>query len=190
MALQKDIATRIAALGLPKGFSVCELGAQGLCADVKDQPTKPWYESIGCGRYESIDGNGRGTITGDLNLPWRIGGQCKFDLPTFDIVTDLGTGEHIFDQAQVWRTIHEMTKVGGYIVFDRPTTDYPKHCFYLINECLIRDLAAANKYDVVWFSRKVMTRGVLLRGILRRTTGDPFKVPQQGKYHPDLVIPR
>jgi hypothetical protein len=167
MALQKDIATRIAALGLPKGFSVCELGAQGLCADVKDQPTKPWYESIGCGRYESIDGNGRGTITGDLNLPWRIGGQCKFDLPTFD-----------------------MTKVGGYIVFDRPTTDYPKHCFYLINECLIRDLAAANKYDVVWFSRKVMTRGVLLRGILRRTTGDPFKVPQQGKYHPDLVIPR
>jgi hypothetical protein len=194
MALQQDVADRIAALKLPKGFAVCELGSQGLCGDVKDQPTKPWYESIGCERYESIDGNGRGTLTFDLNNTIHDDvhrPRTALTRGSFDLVTDLGTGEHIFDQASVWRSMHWLVKAGGYIAIERPTTAYPKHCFYLVNECLLRDVAAANQYDVVWFHRKPMERGELVRCIFRTpTTARFFRVPQQGKYHPDLVIPR
>jgi len=183
MGLQKEVAAAIASLPLPKGFSVCELGDQGISWGAKDEnrKAKSWYLERGCGRYVSIDGNGDGTMMADLNKP--------VVLEPFDLVTDLGTGEHIFDQAQVWRTLHGLTKPSGFIAFDRPTLGYEKHCFYLTNECLFRDIAAANGYAVLWMDRKPMTRGALIRGVFQKPkTESAFLVPQQGKYRPDLVI--
>lgn len=174
---------------LPKGFSVCELGDQGMCGDRKDYLAKDWYEKeLGCGRYVSIDGNGRGDVIADLNqqlvaLP-PLG-------PAFDLVTDFGTGEHIFDQAQVWRNLHWLSKPGGFIVFDRPSSGYEKHCYYVTNECLYRDIAAANGYEVLWLEQASTPRGRLIRGAYRRPkTSDPFRAPQQGRYHKILVIPK
>lgn len=181
MGIQKEPAAFVATLPLPKGFSVCELGDQGMCGETK-RLAKEWYEEMGCGRYVSIDGNGRGTLTADLNQP--------LTLEPFDLVTDFGTGEHIFDQAQVWRTLHGLTKPGGYIAFDRPAQGYQKHCFYLTNECLFQDIASANRYDVLWLERTSMPRGELIRGVYRRPHRPaPFRVPQQGRYRADLVIP-
>jgi hypothetical protein len=183
MGLQREVADAISALPLPKGFSVCELGDQGLSWEAKGQKSKPWYLALGCARYVSIDGNGRGTMTADLNHP--------IALDPFDLVTDLGTGEHVFNQAQIWRTLHGLCTPGGFIVVDRPTHGYDKHCFYLINECLLRDLAEANGYAVRWLARKEKARGELIRCIFQRpTTSAPFVAPQQGKYAPDLVISR
>lgn len=182
MGLQRDVAAVIAGLPLPKYFSVCELGDQGLSWEAKGTKAKDWYVERGCGRYVSIDGNGEGTLTADLNLPVK--------LEPFDLVTDLGTGEHIFDQAQVWRTIHALTKPGGYIAFDRPAQGHEKHCFYLTNECVFRDVAEANDYVITWLDRTTRTRGQLIRGIFQKTTNAPFRVPQQGKYKPCLVIGR
>src|SRR5262245_22979076 len=116
MGIQPEVAALIRALPLPKGFSVCELGDQGMCGEPIKRLAKVWYEEWGCGSYESVDGNGRGTLTADLNEPLA--------LHPFDLVTDFGTGEHIFDQAQVWRTMHALTKPGGYIAFDRPAQGY------------------------------------------------------------------
>lgn len=185
MGIQKEPADFVATLPLPKGFSVCELGDQDMCGGEKHNLAKNWYVGLGCGRYVSIDGNGRGTITADLNntlILESIG-------PSFDLVTDFGTGEHIFDQAQVWRTMHDLTKPGGYIAFDRPAQGYQKHCFYLANECLFRDLAEANGYAVVWLERATMPRGELIRGVFRLPHDDrPFRVPQQGRYLDSLVI--
>lgn len=181
MGIQSEPAAFVASLPLPKGFSVCELGDQGMCGGpTKTALAKDWYLGMGCGRYVSIDGNGRGTMTADLNQP--------IALEPFDLVTDFGTGEHIFDQAQVWRTMHDLTKPGGFIAFDRPAQGYQKHCFYLVNECLFRDLAAANRYEVLWLQRTQMTRGELLRGVFKRTTSVPFVLPQQGRYLDSLVI--
>lgn len=181
MGIQKEPAAFVASLPLPKGFSVCELGDQGMCGGpTKTALAKDWYLGMGCGRYVSIDGNGRGTLTADLNQP--------IALEPFDLVTDFGTGEHIFDQAQVWRTMHDLTTPGGFIAFDRPAQGYQKHCFYLVNECLFRDLARANHYKVLWFERTPMKRGELLRGVFQRTTGRPFVLPQQSRYLDSLVI--
>lgn len=184
MGIQREPAAYIQSMQLPKGFSVCELGDQGMCGEATKRLAKVWYEEMGCGRYVSIDGNGRGTMTADLNKPIP-------PMEPFDLVTDFGTGEHIFDQAQVWRTMHQLCKPGGFIAFDRPSAGYQTHCFYLTNECLYRDIAAANGYDVVWFETAQTRRGELMRGVfqLPKKTA-PFVVPNQARYITDLVIPR
>jgi SAM-dependent methyltransferase len=194
MGIQKEPAAFVAQLPLPKGFSVCELGDQGMCGEPTKRLARVWYEQeLGCGRYVSIDGNGRGTFVADLNLPidvhsFELVTDCR--MKAFDLVTDFGTGEHIFDQAQVWRTLHDLTKPGGYIAFDRPSQGYGKHCYYITNECLYRDIAAANDYAVLWLERALTPRGELIRGVFQRpTTAVPFKVPQQGRYQSSLVIP-
>ena len=184
MGIQKECAAFVATLPLPKGFSVCELGDQGMCGEPTKRLAKVWYAELGCGRYVSIDGNGRGTCTADLNLP-------LLTLEPFDLVTDFGTGEHIFDQAQVWRTLHGLTKPGGYIAFDRPSQGYTKHCYYVTNECLFRDIAATNAYRVVWLEHAATPRGELIRGVYQRPSSTaPFRTPQQGRYLESLVIPR
>lgn len=166
---------------LPERFSVCELGDQWMSGLPKPLLAAEWFTALGCGRYASIDGNGRGTITHDLNR--------SIALDPFDLVTDFGTGEHIFDQAQVWRTLHDLTKPGGFIVFDRPSQGYTTHCYYLVDECLFRDVAAANRYDVMSLVRAKTPRGELIRGVFQKPmTAAPFCVPQQGRYRASLVI--
>lgn len=183
MGIQREPAAFIAALHLAPGFSVCELGDQGMCGEPTKRLAKDWYAELGCGRYVSIDGNGRATHLADLNLPIA-------PLEPFDLVTDFGTGEHIFDQAQVWRTLHDLTKPGGLIAFDRPASGYDTHCFYVTHECLYQDLAVANHYTVLWLDRAITKRGDLIRGCFRRPlTVAPFRVPQQGRYQFSLVIP-
>lgn len=181
MGILKEPAGFVKALGLPAGFSVCELGDQMMSGGKVPTPAVDFYRSLGCGRYEAIDGNGRGTLTHDLNLP-------VVSIGTFDLVTDFGTGEHIFDQAQVWRTIHDLTKPNGYIVFDRPTQGYGDHCFYTITTGLIRDIAAANHYTIERLLTAETPRGALVRGVLRKMSTGSFVIPQQGRYQKDLRL--
>lgn len=161
---------------LPRGFSVCELGDQWITHGER-RLAKDYYEMVlGCGRYESIDGNNRGTICADLNRPLDPHpGQ-------FDLVTDFGTGEHVFNQYQVFKTLHDLTRKGGYIVFDRPTQGYPVHCYWNANECVWHDVAHANNYAVLRMEHAETTRGELFRGIFQRRDSKKFHIPQQGRY--------
>lgn len=168
-------------LRLPRGFSVCELGDQYVTAAESRYPASEWYALLGCGHYDCVDGNGRGTITHDLNKRFPVTRQ-------YDLVTDFGTGEHVFNQFEVWRTIHALTRTGGSIVFDRPSSGYPGHCFYLIQKNLVTAVAHANDYEVVRLETATTTRGELLRGVLTKRFGKKFRVPQQGRYYKDLVI--
>lgn len=171
----------VRALPLPAGFSVCELGDQWVTHTKPFYPSREFYVSLGCTRYEAIDGNGRGTITFDLNRKWTRPDQ-------FDLVTDFGTGEHIFNQAQVWRTVHMLTKVGGFIVFDRPSAGYVAHCFYLITPELLRDIADVNGYRIVALEHRATDRGELWRGVFQRTSAGNFHTPQQSRYRKSLKI--
>lgn len=184
MGILKEPASMVKALPLPAGFSVCELGDQ-FVSGLTPKPAREFYQRLGCSRYVAIDGNGKGTVTADLNLP-----LTPLKLGTFDLVTDFGTGEHVFDQAQVWRTIHELTKPGGYIAFDRPHQGYTKHCFYLVTESLLLDLAEANGYIVTKLKRTETERGWLIRGVFQRPYAPAgFRYPQQGRYQTTLRLP-
>lgn len=179
-------------LPLQPGFSVCELGDQYITHGTPHRLAREFYEQdLGCSRYESVDGNARGTLTADLNRPlvsWDFGlhrghfYNYENWFGRFDLVTDFGTGEHIFDQAQVWRTIHDLCKAPGFIVFDRPISGYAVHGFYSINECLLRDLAAANEYEVQKLHWSKTSRGKLMRGVFKKVNAVPFANPQQGRY--------
>lgn len=184
MGILKEPAEFVTALKLPAGFSVCELGDQWMSGRKKPLLAADWYKSLGCGRYVSVDGNGKATVTHDLNLPL----ETPAPITPFDLVTDFGTSEHIFDQAQVWRTLHRLTKVGGYLVIDRPSQGYPEHCYYRIDPCLLADVARVNRYDVIRLETAKTPRGELVRAVFRKTTDAPFVIPQQGRYLDSLVI--
>jgi hypothetical protein len=191
MGILQEPAAFVKALKLPEGFSVCELGNQMMSGGQTPKPAESFYRALGCGRYESIDGNGKGTLTADLNLrlAFEVYRSSVNFFEAFDLVTDFGTGEHIFDQAQVWRTLHELVKPGGYIAFDRPMHGYKGHCYYRVDPCLYRDVANANDYKVRKLDQAKTPRGELVRGVFQRpAVAAEFRVPQQGRYRESLVI--
>lgn len=169
-------------LPLPKGFTVCELGDQMITCMKPHKLAKTHYEEMGCSVYVSLDGNGKATHLADLNKP------VNTDPATFDLVTDFGTGEHIFNQAQVWVTLHNLTKEKGFIVFDRPISGYPGHGFYLCDPSLFKDIAAANGYRILEFGMQQMSRGMLCRGVFQKMSLRKFQYPQQGRYQSSLKL--
>lgn len=69
---------------------------------------KVYFESIGID-HTSIDWNGEdGALKIDLRKP-IVG------LEPFDMITNIGTTEHVSDQEAVWRNIHNLLKIGGVI---------------------------------------------------------------------------
>ena len=184
MGILAEPAQFVRDLNLPRGFSVCELGDQWVTHTSPHFLAKKFFEELGCGRYISVDANGNGDVMADLNrkVPHLIA------MGPFDVLTDFGTGEHIFNQAQVWKTVHDLTRTGGHIVFDRPSQGYEVHCFYLTNETLFRDLAAANGYKVLRLEHAVTKRGQLIRGVFQKVHEAKFEMPQQGRYKKALRI--
>ena len=82
----------------------------------------------------------------DLNL---------HDLPEdfrshFDLVTNFGTTEHVFDQVRCFRTMHDAAKVGGVLYTDVPMGGYLYHGYFLYTPLFFQHLALANDYDVIF----------------------------------------
>jgi hypothetical protein len=104
------------------------------------ETTKDWYISQGFTEYLAIDVNEKmDAVIGDLNYEIHLGRR-------FDLVTDNGTGEHLFNQAAVFENQHRMTEVGGVMLKIMPFTPWPNHGFYNYNPILFRDVVAANSY--------------------------------------------
>ena len=77
----------------------------------------------------------------DLNRPIDLGRQ-------FDFAFDFGTGEHVFDICQFFRTVHDVTKPGGAMIHGCPFTGWLDHGFYNIQPTLYHDIAKANGYRI------------------------------------------
>jgi hypothetical protein len=152
--------------------------------------------------YRAIDLNGTEIAERhDLNHPVPITEQ-------FDLVTNLGTGEHIFNQAQLFRTVHERTRPGGLMMHWLPNQGCYDHGFYNYHPTFVHDLAAANGYgvcilllvDAKRFPAVVhpieerepyvklalsgeLTNYSMILALLRKPASDaPFGIPQQGYY--------
>lgn len=180
----RDLAAK-----LPQGFSVLELGDQMYTTEryvgrtKMGQPKQKWkrapasemFKALGGGRYETIDANGKASILHDLNLPLP-------DLEPFDLVTNAGTTEHVFDQARCWTSIHDLAKPQGYIFAEQPCYGYPDHGFYCLQPTFFKDLARHNDYRIECFRVDETPRGKVVRVIYQRMTGEPFRIPTQGRY--------
>jgi SAM-dependent methyltransferase len=96
--------------------------------------------------YNSIDVcPGLKTEILDLNfdpLPSHM--KCHYD-----VVFNFGTTEHIFNQWNCFEVMHKALKPGGVVYHQLPASGYLDHGYYCYTPLFFREMAAANKYDVV-----------------------------------------
>lgn len=81
----------------------------------------------------------------DLNnqrVPWRLRGK-------FDLVTNCGTTEHVLNQLNAFRVIHDLTRPGGFIYHQLPIAGHKRHGLVNYNLKLFELLRAENGYDVL-----------------------------------------
>jgi hypothetical protein len=191
--------------GLEGVKSVCEFGNQRYKGGNGHKSTKAFYESIGCERYIALDVNeAMDAVVADLNEPVDIG-------ETFDLVTNNGTGEHIFDQRSIFENAHNLSH--KWMVHMMPMSPWINHGFYNFNPILFRDLAMANNYKALIYitnrwgdsynvvademfkekKPKILIEAVQsiegdvsVVAVFRKKNNNPFKLPFQGKYQRDI----
>jgi len=103
-----------------------------------------FYSIFGGGSYRSLDlTDPRADFALDLNLPLPV------DVGCYDVVTNFGTTEHVFNIGQAFANIHKLLKVGGIQLHAIPSYGYIDHGFYNIHPCTYLDMARANEYEIV-----------------------------------------
>ncbi len=80
------------------------------------------------------------------------------DLPpqhhgAYDVVMNIGTTEHVFNQYNSFKVAHEAAHVGSYMVHQLPAAGYTDHGYYMYAGRFFFELAAYNKYEItdVWY---------------------------------------
>jgi hypothetical protein len=132
----------------------------------------------------------------------------------FDLVTNLGTTEHVFNQFQAFKSIHELIKPPGIIIHSLPNQGCFDHGFYNYHPTFFYDLCEANNYELPMmlyvdgavtphrtvqlhrredFVRLAIANGLGpfsgLFAVAKKDAFDaPFKVPQQGYYDDRLPV--
>ncbi len=143
---------------------------------------KDYFESLGMD-HTSIDWNGE---DGALNLDLRK----TIDLDPFDMVTNIGTTEHVSDQKAVWKNIHNLTDIGGIIASLTPLqgdwwwhgTHYPmEEFFYQFSE---------NGYEIEYMGigREQPNRNLCVR--LLKVDHYDFKMPDMKNIYHNIIRPR
>ncbi len=101
-------------------------------------------------RYSAIDiADGYRTEIVDLNHsaapPAFVG--------AFDLVLNFGTTEHLLNQYNAFKVMHDCTRVGGVIVNSLPGVGYSNHGYFTYTPRCFFDLAGYNEYEIVrfWF---------------------------------------
>lgn len=99
-------------------------------------------------KYNSIDiADGFRTTILDLN---HEAAPKKF-IEKFDLVLNFGTTEHLLNQYNAFKVIHDSTKVGGIMIHSLPTSGYFNHGYITYTPRCFFDLAGYNGYRVEKF---------------------------------------
>ena len=104
------------------------------------------YKRIGINRYASIDTNGHNNAhVFDMNkdLAMDYGYQEKFDL-----VTNFGTTEHICNQAQIFKNMHDLCNINGLMIGIVPFQGALNHGFFNYQPLFFEHIALANDYEM------------------------------------------
>jgi hypothetical protein len=157
------------------------------------------YKTLGFELYECIDADGRhNALTFDLNKDLVQDYRCE---ERFDLVTNFGTTEHVFDQGRVFQSIHNLCAVKGLMIHEVPFQKRFSHGLYMYQPTFFYDLAGANRYDFLGMYLGLPVAGNLmpysddlakilfrtgtdveLLAVLRKTADDRFQNPYNGKY--------
>lgn len=111
----------------------------------------------------------------------------RADQKQFDVVLNCGTTEHVVNQLNCFRVMHDTTKVGGWMLHQLPASGYAEHGYFCYHELFFRDVAAANAYEIadLWFSMSGQRikrpddapgRDVNINVLMRKTKDAPFSL--------------
>jgi SAM-dependent methyltransferase len=67
----------------------------------------------------------------------------------YDVTLNFGTTEHVFNQWNSFKIIHECTKPGGYIYYQLPGSGYLDHGYYCYAPLFFKEMSEANGYKLV-----------------------------------------
>ncbi len=83
---------------------------------------------------------------------------------TFDLVVNFGTTEHLMNQFNAFKVMHEATKPGGYMFHQVPSTGWINHGYFCYNALMFEELAQANGYEILdlWFYGSMSPETVLV----------------------------
>lgn len=116
-------------------------------ADQRGARTAEFYRCLGFADYDSIDISDKfGSLVMDLNK--NLKDTYGFGR-TYDLVTNNGTGEHIFNQAVVFENMHALAKRKAILVHVLPMINYVNHGFYSFHPTLFYGIALANAYRLL-----------------------------------------
>lgn len=75
-------------------------------------------------------------------------------LDAFDVVLNFGTTEHVFNQYNSFKIIHETAKPGAYMFHQVPSIGYIDHGYFMYSPRTFVELADANGYELLdlWFT--------------------------------------
>mgnify|MGYP000432576795 CR=1 FL=1 len=135
-----------------------------------DATYKRHFESMGF-QHTSVDTNGLdGSLKLDLTKPLNLG--------TFDVVSNIGTSEHVAKQEPCWRNILEAMHVGSVLVSTTPQPgQWAWHGEHYPDDKFYRELAELNGLEIerlflngepprrMWFAR------------MKRVEDRPFQMP-------------
>ena len=110
---------------------------------------KDFWEWLGC-EYVAIDiDRSPHVIRLDLNfddVPHRFQGK-------FNLVTNFGTTEHVANQVQAMKVIHDLTAVGGVMIHNLPAQGYMNHGLINYNPKFFWMLARSCRYH--WYDMQI-----------------------------------
>ena len=170
-------------------------------------PAKYFYRMLGVTDYSCLDLNEEhGAVKHDMNLPLHdesLVGQ-------FDLVTDHGACEHVFNVTEAYRTLHKLCKPGGYIIIAQNV--WGGNGYFLYDQSFVEGIVAANGYQVIYdgyvvslfsetengsesqyhipLSRELLkvidvnsVRGIGIYVVLKKKNEEnEFQIPYQGRY--------
>ncbi len=113
--------------------------------NVQQQPARLLYEALGI-KYHCVDVDGRvGTLVLDLNF----GTTPEEHKGKYGLVTNHGTSEHLLNQFNVFKMMHEFARPGGVMVHAVPFTVHLEHGFFNYQPNFFECLARYNSYETL-----------------------------------------
>jgi len=109
--------------------------------------TKNFWEELNIKKHYSLDINKQhNSFFQDLNYP--IDKKNKKYLSKFDLITDFGNNEHVFNIGEAYKTMYDLCKPGGFIWIFQSV--YNGNGFYNFDQSFFETFAATNDLSIVY----------------------------------------
>ncbi len=175
---------------------------------MKTAPADNWgiraknlYESLGFS-YFSIDidpDEDNEDSSSNLIMDFNFDDLDNKYFNKFNIVTNFGTSEHLINQLNFFKIMHQLTKVGGYMIHEVPCMFGLNHGMFKYEPKFFTDLARSNAYEVTtlklvadppslniynWDENNTQTlcNEMCIVVILKKTNERDFCIPLCGNY--------